>query len=88
MRATPKEIYWDQVLGSVQNIEKVNENFTKALIDTTKKASIPLYRQRRAIELEGRIIKLNSNRMTVEVQMQKQFIRITNKQLKEKKWLT
>ena len=69
MRATPKEIYWDQVLGSVQNIEKVNENFTKALIDTTKKASIPLYRQRRAIELEGRIIKLNSNRMTVEVQM-------------------
>ena len=84
MRATPKEIYWDQVLGSVQNIEKVNENFTKALIDTTKKASIPLYRQRRAIELEGRIIKLNSNRMTVEVQMQKQFIRITNKQLKEK----
>ena len=85
MRATPKEIYWDQVLGSLQNIEKVNENFTKALIDTTKKASIPLYRQRRAIELEGRIIKLNSNRMTVEVQMQKQFIRITNKQLKEKK---
>ena len=85
MSATPKEIYWDQVLGSVQNIEKVNENFTKALIDTTKKASIPLYRQRRAIELEGRIIKLNSNRMTVEVQMQKQFIRITNKQLKEKK---
>ena len=85
MRATPKEIYWDQVLGRVQNIEKVNENFTKALIDTTKKASIPLYRQRRAIELEGRIIKLNSNRMTVEVQMQKQFIRITNKQLKEKK---
>ena len=85
MRATPKEIYWDQVLGSVQNIEKVNENFTKVLIDTTKKASIPLYRQRRAIELEGRIIKLNSNRMTVEVQMQKQFIRITNKQLKEKK---
>ena len=85
MRATPKEIYWDQVLGSVQNIEKVNENFTKALIDTTNKASIPLYRQRRAIELEGRIIKLNSNRMTVEVQMQKQFIRITNKQLKEKK---
>ena len=85
MRATPKEIYWDQVLGSVQNIEKVNENFTKALIDNTKKASIPLYRQRRAIELEGRIIKLNSNRMTVEVQMQKQFIRITNKQLKEKK---
>ena len=85
MRATPKEIYWDQVLGSVQNIEKVNENFTKALIDTTKKASIPLYRQRRAIELEGRIIKLNSNRMTVEVHMQKQFIRITNKQLKEKK---
>ena len=85
MRATPKEIYWDQVLGSVQNIEKVNENFTKALIDTTKKARIPLYRQRRAIELEGRIIKLNSNRMTVEVQMQKQFIRITNKQLKEKK---
>ena len=85
MRATPKEIYWDQVLGSVQNIEKVNENFTKALIDTTKKASIPLYRQRRAIELEGRIIKLNSNRMTVEVQMQKQFIPITNKQLKEKK---
>ena len=84
MRATPKEIYWDQVLGSVQNIEKVNENFTKALIDTTKKASIPLYRQRRAIELEGRIIKLNSNRMTVEVQMQKQFIRITNKQLKKK----
>ena len=85
MRAMPKEIYWDQVLGSVQNIEKVNENFTKALIDTTKKASISLYRQRRAIELEGRIIKLNSNRMTVEVQMQKQFIRITNKQLKEKK---
>ena len=85
MGAVPEETYWDQALGSVQNIEKANENFTKALIDTAKKANIPLYRQRRAIELEGRVIKLNSKRMTVEVQIQKQFFRITDKQLKEKK---
>ena len=33
MRAVLKEINWDQILGGTQNIEKANENFTRALID-------------------------------------------------------
>ena len=34
-------------------------NFSKATVYTVKKAIIPLYRQRRLIKLEGRIIKLS-----------------------------
>ena len=71
MRAGLKETNRDQVLGDVQNIEKANENFTRVLIDVAKKANIPLYRQRRTTELEGRVIKLNSRRMTVEEKRKK-----------------
>ena len=44
IRATLKETNWDHVLGDVQNIEKGNEHFTRALIDVVKKANISLYR--------------------------------------------
>ena len=60
MRAALNETNKDQVLGDVQNIQKTNGNFTRALIDAARKANIPLYQQRRPIEFEGRIIKLNS----------------------------
>ena len=66
MRASLKETNWDQVVGDVQNIEKANENFARVLLDTAKKANTPLYRQRRPIELEDRIIKLKSKRMALE----------------------
>ena len=56
MRIVLKETNWDQVIGHKQNIEKANENFTRVLLDTAKKSNIPLYRQRRLIELESRII--------------------------------
>ena len=56
MRAVLKETNWDQVVGDVQNIEKVNENFTRVLLDAAKTANIPLYRQRRPIELEDKYI--------------------------------
>ena len=85
MRAVLKETNWDQDLGDVQNIEKVNENFTRTLTDDAKKAKIALYRQRRTIELEDRIIKCNSKWMVHEAQMQKQFIWTKDKQLKEEK---
>ena len=51
-----------------------NENFTRVLLDATKKVNIALYRQRRPIEPEDGIIKLNSKRMALEAQIQKQFI--------------
>ena len=54
-------------------------------IKSAKKSNIPLYRQRRPIQLKGRIIKLNSKWMAFEAQIQKQFIWTTNKQLKEEK---
>ena len=79
LRATLKEANWDQVLGDAQNIEKTNENFTRALIDAAKKANIPLYRQRRPIELEGTIIKLNSKPVALEAQIKKQFIQTFHK---------
>ena len=85
MRAALKETNWDQDLGDVQNTEKVNENFTRTLTDDAKKAKIALYRQRRTIELEDRIIKCNSKWMAHEAQMQKQFIWTKDKQLKEEK---
>ena len=47
MRPVAKETNWDQILGDVQNIEKVNEHFTRLLIVAAKKANIPLYRQKR-----------------------------------------
>ena len=56
MRIVLKETNWDQVIGHKQNIEKANENFTRVLLDAAKKSNIPLYRQRRPIELESRII--------------------------------
>ena len=56
MRIVVKETNWDQVIGHKQNIEKANENFTRVLLDAAKKSNIPLYRQRRPIELESRII--------------------------------
>ena len=56
MRIALKETSWDQVIGHKQNIEKANENFTRVLLDAAKKSNIPLYRQRRSIELESRII--------------------------------
>ena len=43
------------------------------------------YRQGRPIELEGRIIKLNSRPIAPKSQIQKQFIWSTHKQLKEEK---
>ena len=54
-------------------------------IKSAKKSNIPLYRQRRPIQLKGRIIKLNSKWTAFETQIQKQFIWTTNKQLKEEK---
>ena len=66
MRASLKEINWDQVVGDVQNIEKANENFARVLLHAAKKANTPLYRQGRPIELEDRIIKLNSKRMALQ----------------------
>ena len=60
-----------------------NENFTRVLLDATKKVNIALYRQRRPIEPEDGIIKLNSKRMALEAQIQKQFIWNTDKQLNE-----
>ena len=66
MRASLKETNWDQFVGDVQNIEKANENFARVLLDAAKKANAPLYRQGRPIELEDRIIKLNSKRMALE----------------------
>ena len=56
MRIALKETNWDQVIGHKQNIEKANENFTTVLLNAAKKSNIPLYRQRRPIELESRII--------------------------------
>ena len=47
MRPVAKETNWDQILGDVQNIEKVNEHFTRVLIVAAKKANIRLYRQKR-----------------------------------------
>ena len=86
MRAALKETNWDQVLGDVENLENAKENFTRVLIDTAKKSNIALYKQKRTIELEGRITKVNSKRMALKVQIQKQFIQIiTNKELKEEK---
>ena len=85
MRAALKETNWDQVLGDVQDIEIANENFTKALIDVAKKTNIPLYRQERTLALGGSVVKLKSNRIAFETQTQKQFIRTTDKQLKEEK---
>ena len=58
-------------------------NFSKATVYTVKKAIIPLYRQRRLIKLEGRIIKLSLKWMALEAQIQKQFIQTIDKQLKE-----
>ena len=55
------------------------------LLDAAKKVNIALYRQRRPIELEDGIIKLNSKRMALEAQIQKQFIWNTDKQLNEEK---
>ena len=37
MRPVAKETNWDQILGDVQNIEKVNEHFTRVLIVAAKK---------------------------------------------------
>ena len=86
MRAALKETNWDQVLGDVENLENAKENFTRVLIDTAKKSNIALYKQKRTIELEGRITKVNSKRMALKAQIQKQFIQIiTNKELKEEK---
>ena len=58
---------------------KGNEHFTRALIVAVKKPNIPLYRQWRPIELEGKIIKLNSKRIAPKAQIQKQFIWATKK---------
>ena len=66
MRASLKETNWDQVVGDVQNIKKAAENLARVLLDAAKKANTPLYRQRRPIELEDRIIKLKSKRMALE----------------------
>ena len=86
MRAALKETNWDQVLGDVENLENAKENFTRVLIDTAKKSNIALYKQKRTIELEGRITKVNSKWMALKAQIQKQFIQIiTNKELKEEK---
>ena len=38
MSAMLKEKNWDQALGDVKNIGKVNENFRRALIDAFNKA--------------------------------------------------
>ena len=40
MRAALKEENWDQALGGLKNIGKVNENVTTALTDAAKKAKI------------------------------------------------
>ena len=71
MRAALKETNWDQVLGDVENLENAKENFTRVLIDTAKKSNIALYKQKRTIELEGRITKVNSKRMALKAQIQK-----------------
>ena len=70
----------------MENLENAKENFTRVLIDTAKKSNIALYKQKRTIELEGRITKVNSKRMALKAQIRKQFIQIiTNKELKEEK---
>ena len=74
-----KETNWNLFLGDVEKMW----NFSKATVYTVKKAIIPLYRQRRLIKLEGRIIKLSLKWMALEAQIQKQFIQTIDKQLKE-----
>lgn len=43
MRTDLNSRNWNQILGGVQNIENARDSFTKVLIDTAKKASIPLH---------------------------------------------
>ena len=35
---------WDTILGDPSQIEKANENFSKALVEATKIANVPLYK--------------------------------------------
>ena len=43
MRTDLNSRNWNQILGGIQNIENARDSFTKVLIDTAKKASIPLH---------------------------------------------
>ena len=49
-------------------MQKIFSFIERALIGAAKKTNMPLYRQSRMIELECRIIKLNSQRMALELE--------------------
>ena len=59
--------------------KKVRKNFTEALLSAAGKAKVAMYNPQKATIKGSELAELNNQQMTLEKQMQQQFIRNVGK---------